>query len=111
MSCRRPLLIVLALALAPIGGCYGQGRYATELAEETCVLYDACGVIAAYGHGDLDSCIEATEAALDPDETDCGDYDPKAARACAWGIREMDCQDLEDLAYPEDCGTVCGEPG
>jgi len=106
MDHHHPFLILLSCGA--LAGCYGEARYHSELAEESCVLYEDCGVMEAYGHVDLAGCISAAELAFDAASADCPEHDGAAAKACVWGIREMDCQALEDQSYPEECGMVCG---
>ena len=48
MDHHHPFLILLSCGA--LAGCYGEARYHSELAEETCVLYEDCGVMEAYGH-------------------------------------------------------------
>lgn len=99
-----------ALLLALACG-YPADRFAEDMAEATCTLYQDCGYLEVFGFESYDACLATVQGNYDPAAIECPDYDRKAALECVDGVQAMTCADLSGGVWPQACGDRCGASG
>ena len=103
----RSYLLFFSLCM----GCYSQGRYATDRAEEECLLYSECEWLDLMEIDSEATCIDIMEENFDPEIRQCPDFDRALAKECIEGIALMDCTDLQNNDFPDACYSECGQSG
>lgn len=102
---------MLTLILLQLGCSYPADRFAEEMAQATCTLYQDCGYLELFGFSSFDECTAAVQANYDPETVECPDYDRKSALECVDGVQAMTCVDLADSVWPAACAQRCGATG
>ena len=94
-------LMIPALGLVALSACgYSEEKFGEDMEAEFCAAAVAC--TDAYYTAEADCTADMAAA---PD-TECVDYDAKAAKACVDGIAGAAC-DFGFPVLPADCANVC----
>lgn len=93
------------LSLILLAGCYNEKKYASDVAEAFCTLYDECQYLTPQGFADYSECFSGVEDNYL--ERECEDFHRKDAKTCVEEVNQMTCQDLYDGDFPSACSKDC----
>lgn len=94
--------LLAALACGP-----SDKRYAEEMGDAVCALYEDCGWLESYGFDSAAACAEQVSGNYDPEAGRCPAYDRKAARQCLEELAELSCEAALAGDWPESCAESC----
>lgn len=99
----------LASLLVVLAACGTKHEdFAADYAEATCLLYEECEVLGIVGgFDDKAACVSSVQAAVDPAEGKCPEYDKSFAVDCISGVNQIDCAELYEGKWPDACKSVC----
>ncbi len=106
----RPVLAALALVAAV--GCgsdeekYAQATFADDYSDAVCTLYAQCQVLTvSAGYEDEATCQDDVAAKVEG----CSGYKDTVALKCVDAVNTLQCQELFDGDWPEDCASACSD--